>query len=177
MVEKLVVEEMRIHRDDNQVQDYQEFLLKLKLAEEYVEKFPPSMSETEAHKKLQQLTSFIVFKKVAGEASKPKPVAFTLPIYKDKDGRFKWNVHLKPILRNLETIEVFDYELEEKEVYLGDTLFISAEYSKLQVIEEKEIILKHFPNAEVFTAKGVFHCYHTEKALKFVEKMIDFIGE
>ncbi|GFX75956.1 protein ABHD11 [Trichonephila clavipes] len=177
MVEKLVVEEMRMHKGDNQMQDYQEFLLKLKLAVEYVEKFPPSMTETEAHKKLHQLTSFMVFKKVAGEVSKPKPIAFTLPVYKDKDGTFKWNVHLKPILRNLENIEVFDYEIEEKEVYLGETLFISAEYSKLQVIDEKELILKHFPNAEVFNAKGVFHCYHTEKAFEFMEKIIDFIGK
>ncbi|GFR26632.1 abhd11 [Trichonephila clavata] len=109
-------------------------------------------------------------KEVPGEDSKPKPMAFTLPIYKDIDGTFKWDVNLKPIIRNLETIEVFDYELEEKQIYLGETLFISAEYSKLQVIDEKEVILKHFPNAEVFTAKGVFHCYHTEKATEFMEK-------
>ncbi|GFX90923.1 protein ABHD11 [Trichonephila clavipes] len=103
-------------------------------------------------------------------------MAFTLPVYKDKDGTFKWDGHLKPILRSLEA-EKFEYELEEKEVYLGETLFISAEYSKLQVINEKELRLKHFPNAEVFTAKGVFHCYHTEKTFEFEEKIIDFIGD
>ncbi|GFQ84836.1 protein ABHD11 [Trichonephila clavata] len=177
MVEKLVVEEMRIHKDDNQKPEIEEFIKKLKLAEEYVEKFPSSMSETEAHNKLQKLTSFMIFKEVPGEDSKPKPMAFTLPIYKDIDGTFKWDVNLKPIIRNLETIEVFDYELEEKQIYLGETLFISAEYSKLQVIDEKEVILKHFPNAEVFTAKGVFHCYHTEKATEFMEKIIYFIDD
>ncbi|GFR32664.1 protein ABHD11 [Trichonephila clavata] len=150
MVEKLVVEEMRIHKDDNQKPEIEEFIKKLKLAEEY---------------------------EVPGEDSKPKPMAFTLPIYKDIDGTFKWDVNLKPIIRNLETIEVFDYELEEKQIYLGETLFISAEYSKLQVIDEKEVILKHFPNAEVFTAKGVFHCYHTEKATEFMEKIIYFIDD
>ncbi|GBL80322.1 Protein ABHD11 [Araneus ventricosus] len=175
LVEKLIAEDATFTVDKEQIQVGQEFRSVLKLAKNAVEQFPPSLSEAAAQKRLQQLFAFVWGKKPGGK-SKSRPPTFTLPFHKDKSDKFVWDFNVDAIIKSLTNADNFQTNFSENSVCLAQAMFTSGEYSKIPVVKDKELILKHFPNSKIICAEGVYHNYHLEKPDEFVKEVTKFIG-
>ncbi|GBM69494.1 Protein ABHD11 [Araneus ventricosus] len=176
MVEKLIVEDMILTFDEDQSQAARKFISILKMAASSLKQYPPSMSEAVAQKRLQQLFC-LSWSKKPNEKTNSRPITPILPFHKEKSGKFVWDVNVDALAGGLEDISSkFKIRLSDYLVYPGEAIFIGAEYSKFDVVNDKQVILKHFPNSKFSVAKGVYHSYHMEKPDEYAEEVAEFIG-
>lgn len=78
-----------------------------------------------------------------------------------------------PVLK--EKIEQIGTSISDDAVYMGKTLFINGKKSNYITENDKDLILKHFPNAEIVPIEGAGHWVHAEKAKEFFEKTMLFM--
>ncbi|CAL1276590.1 unnamed protein product [Larinioides sclopetarius] len=175
MVEKLVVEDMVLSFDEGQRQAGRKFMSILKMAASNLKQYPPSMSEAVVQKKLQHLFCLSWSKKPT-EKINSRPITPILPFHKEASGEFVWDVNIDALTESLENASNFKIRLSDDLVYPGEAIFIGAEYSKFDMINDKQVILKHFPNSKISVAKGVYHSYHMEKPYEYAVDVAEFIG-
>ncbi|CAL1276588.1 unnamed protein product [Larinioides sclopetarius] len=109
------------------------------------------------------------------EEAYSKPLTPHLPFYKNKSGKFEWKINIDVITKMFGIMKDFEIPFREDTVYLGEALFIAAEYSAFKVLKQKELIQKHIPNSQFISAKGVYHSCHLEKQEEFVEIVSNFL--
>ncbi|KAF8764094.1 Protein ABHD11 like protein [Argiope bruennichi] len=176
MVEKLVVEDMTLTFDDDQSEAVTRFLSTLKMAASSLKQYPPSMPEAVVQKKLQLLFCLPWINK-SNEKTSSRPLAPLLLFHKEKSGEFVWDVNIDSLTEALEDhSNTLKIRLSDELVYPSEAIFVSGEYSKFDVIKEKQAILKHFPNAKFSVAKGVYHVYHAENPEEYIKEVAEFIG-
>ncbi|CAL1276589.1 unnamed protein product [Larinioides sclopetarius] len=173
MIEKIIIEDMKLTIDENE-REILGFKSILRLAASSLKEIPSSVSKNVAQKKIQHLFTFAWSKKPAEEAYS-KPLTPHLPFYKNKSGKFEWKINIDVITKMFGIMKDFEIPFREDTVYLGEALFIAAEYSAFKVLKQKELIQKHIPNSQFISAKGVYHSCHLEKQEEFVEIVSNFL--
>jgi len=93
----------------------------------------------------------------------------------DRQGKDKYvlKVNLKALKANIENIGA---ALEEGKCYDGETLFIKGEKSGyIKLPEDKDLLYKHFPAAEIEEISNAGHWVHAENQEDFYTSVIRFL--
>lgn len=95
---------------------------------------------------------------------------------RDANQRFRWRINLKVLAREIENILA---GLEEKKYMPGfqsfSTLFIGGEKSNFILEEDRPLMQKVFPGAEITTIPEAGHWLHAEQPELLVKVIIDFL--
>ncbi|KAF8764095.1 Protein ABHD11 like protein [Argiope bruennichi] len=117
----------------------------------------------------------IAFTNKPNEKALSRPMIPLLPFYKNKSGKFVWEINVDVVIKMSANIQSFQIPLKEDTIYPGETLFIAAEFSSFVVLKQKEVILKHIPKIRFVLAEGVYHSCHLEKPEKYVDIITKFL--
>ncbi|GFT70502.1 AB hydrolase-1 domain-containing protein [Nephila pilipes] len=174
MVEKLVIEDMFLFESEKSKEYIRLATEMLQKAEKMVSNLPSSVTEKQLFKMMQPYFSkyFPMMLKTSNTSKKLIPI----PVYKDKSGKFVWDLNVEVISsfeKNL--LREFQIDISNDPVYHGKSLFLSADHSVYNADGNKDLVLKHFPNAQFYVFKGGFHTYHNEFPDLFVKVVSDLI--
>lgn len=93
---------------------------------------------------------------------------------RDESGAFRWKLNLPAIFQNY---ELLNKSLDTTRVFEGPTLFIKGEKSDYISEEDRELIIKMFPRAEVVTVPGAGHWVHADAPEKVTEMVRKFLAQ
>lgn len=94
-------------------------------------------------------------------------------LYWKHQGELALRINLSILIENIEEV---GKSLAEKEVFAGDTLFLSGENSFYIEDEDTYLILKHFPKATIETIKNAGHWLHAENPKDFYVTVMNFLS-
>ncbi|KAG8177950.1 hypothetical protein JTE90_011842 [Oedothorax gibbosus] len=168
-VEKLVVEDMYVKRVTRAMCD--SILVYLKLANEALDKVPPSVSEETAKKFIVQYIYKNLPPELENKVSKRKWTDIELK--KTADGRYTYRYNAGPVEKLIKNID--DMYAENTGLYKGAALFIYGKLSPYLVGEEANHIKEFFPNAEMHGIYNASHRVHTDSPQEFTETLLKFL--
>src|SRR5690554_747038 len=91
----------------------------------------------------------------------------------DKDtGAYRWQANIEGIDRNYDAINA---AIESNSTFNGPALFVRGEKSDYVQDEDREQILKLFPNARIETISGAGHWVHAEAPEPFAQTVLSFL--
>lgn len=90
------------------------------------------------------------------------------------NGGFRWRLHLAALAANMPALR--DFPLDDGRArYRGPALFVRGEKSDYVSNRHHDVILEHFPAAEITTVTGAGHWLHAEKPEKFAQAVKSFL--
>ena len=111
--------------------------------------------------KLSQYTKRLEIDRVLEEHIPDKAVRLFLLTNLEKKGeRYEWRVNLKSLIANAENLMSFPINQSE---YEKPTLFLCGSESDYVPKKDKTIIMKYFPDCEIYYIEGASHWLHAEK--------------
>lgn len=170
-VEKLIVEDISPkHAPTHLREQAQKYL---HLLEHAVEQIPTEMSDLEEAKNF--VHDFLDQKINQDNRSSRQGVGdgSCLPLYKDKNGEFKWKTNLSVIEKFLSVPNTTNVS----EIYSSPTLILYGTKSPYKVSADRDFIRKYFPSAQFRAIDGATHQIHLEYEDIFVKEVADFINE
>jgi pimeloyl-ACP methyl ester carboxylesterase len=91
-----------------------------------------------------------------------------------KEGGYRWKMNLEGIYNNYSNILS---SLPEDAKFEGSTLFINGKRSHYIQKDDKDLIRKHFPKAQLLTLKNAGHWVHVDQADALREAVVRFLGD
>ncbi len=91
---------------------------------------------------------------------------------RSKEGRYEWKMNLPVIHQNYEVI--LD-NVEDKQAFEGDALFIRGANSNYIQDSDWQIILKQFPKASLATIPNAGHWVHAEQPMLLLQAVQQFL--
>lgn len=93
-------------------------------------------------------------------------------LYWESKEKLNWRFNLEAIANRIENVGT---EMPSHAIHYGDTLFVRG--GKSNYIQQKDIdlIVEHFPDAEIETIDGAGHWLHAEKPKEFYEVVTRFL--
>jgi pimeloyl-ACP methyl ester carboxylesterase len=115
-----------------------------------------------------------VDEQLAQKISSPVTRQFLLTnLVRDENHSFLWRVNL-PALLSFRS-EMATYAAPRQARYEGEALFIGGERSAYRIDQDRDLILRHFPNSRLPMIPNVGHWIHFEALEKFCETVESFI--
>lgn len=104
----------------------------------------------------------------------PKVIDFLmLSLKHNSQNQYEWSFNLDAISEFRD--ELRGFELDEKLVFNGKTLFIGGTESDYIKSEDLHIISRHFPSSRVEMIEGAGHWVHADKNDEFIDTVINFM--
>ena len=91
---------------------------------------------------------------------------------RDESGTFQWKLNLPAIYQNYDRL---NQRIENSRHFTGPVLFIKGERSEYISEEDRELIRRLFPRAEVIAIPGAAHWVHADAPEPFVKAALDFL--
>ena len=93
-------------------------------------------------------------------------------LYRKEKNNFGWRLNLEAISNNLQ--HMLD-TIPEESRFAKPTLFVKGELSDYILPEDQELILRHFPQAEIVTIPRASHWVHADAPDEFFRYITDFL--
>jgi len=94
-------------------------------------------------------------------------------LIRNEDNSFSWRVNL-PALLNFRR-EIATYAPPAAARYDGETLFIGGDKSAYRIDQDRDLILRHFPNSRLAMIPNAGHWLHFEALEAFTDTVMRFI--
>ena len=92
-------------------------------------------------------------------------------LYWVEKGRLAFRFNLEVIAEHITEVGKV---LADKMQYKGPSLFVDGAFSSYIVDEDEDLILEHFPEAEIVTIKDAGHWVHAEQPERFFDEVLRF---
>ena len=92
-------------------------------------------------------------------------------LYWVEKGRLAFRFNLEVIAEHITEVGKV---LADKMQYKGPSLFVDGAFSSYIVDEDEDLILEHFPEAEIVTIKDAGHWVHAEQPKRFFDEVLRF---
>jgi len=90
------------------------------------------------------------------------------------EDKLEWKIPIKIIRESLP--DMLDFQLDNKDSFSGQTLFIGGKKSDYILPHSYSIIHKHFPASEIHMIEDAGHLVQFDKPKQFIEVVKKFLG-